>query len=177
MIYTTLNKIKEHDPCCSGWRKLLGYLGKTDADDEPLSLATILESNGLDDALWALRCWPEYDREWRLLACDFAEQALPIFEAERPDDGSPRNAVEVSRRYADGNATYDELADARDAAWDAAWPAGDAAQGAAWSAAWAAARDAVEDAARDAARGAGNAARTWQEQRLLEVVKELDAME
>ena len=49
---TTLNLIRSHRPCPEGWEKLLGHLGKTKADDEPLSLATILESNGIDDALW-----------------------------------------------------------------------------------------------------------------------------
>lgn len=55
MFYTTLNKIREHSPCCEGWRRLLTYLGKTKADDEPLSFKSILDSNDLDDAIWALR--------------------------------------------------------------------------------------------------------------------------
>ena len=49
---TTLNKIRKHSPCADGWQKLLTSLGKTKADDEPLSLLTILDSNGLDDAIW-----------------------------------------------------------------------------------------------------------------------------
>ncbi|MCA6423836.1 MAG: hypothetical protein IM568_13640, partial [Flavobacterium sp.] len=49
---TTLNKIKAHSPCKDGWDKLLNHLGKTHADDEPLSIATILQSNGIKDALW-----------------------------------------------------------------------------------------------------------------------------
>lgn len=36
--YTTLNKIRAHSPCASGWEKLLNHLGKTKADDEPLAL-------------------------------------------------------------------------------------------------------------------------------------------
>ena len=55
MITTTLNKIREHSPCADGWSKLLKHLNKTEADDEPLPFAVILESNGLDDALWAMR--------------------------------------------------------------------------------------------------------------------------
>ena len=54
-MQTTLNKIKQHNPCTEGWAKLLSYLNKTEADDEPLELTTILESNGIEDALWALR--------------------------------------------------------------------------------------------------------------------------
>jgi hypothetical protein len=52
---TTLNAIREHSPCASGWAELLKSLGKTKADDEPLLLSVILDSNGLDDTLWVLR--------------------------------------------------------------------------------------------------------------------------
>jgi hypothetical protein len=45
---TTLAAIRAWKPCASGWRKLLATLGKTKADDEPLSFAVILESNGLN---------------------------------------------------------------------------------------------------------------------------------
>ena len=37
---TTLNQIRANSPCPDGWRKLLAHLGKTQADDEPLSIAT-----------------------------------------------------------------------------------------------------------------------------------------
>jgi hypothetical protein len=52
MTYTTtLAAIRSHLPCESGWRRLLAHLDKTAADDEPLPILTVLESNGLDDAL------------------------------------------------------------------------------------------------------------------------------
>lgn len=60
LIYvTTLDQIRAHSPCASGWKKLLAYLGKTSADSEPLAIATILESNGEDDAIWCLRAVEE----------------------------------------------------------------------------------------------------------------------
>ena len=65
---TTLAAIREHSPCADGWAKLLRHLGKTSADAEPLMLLTILESNGLDDALWCLRAVDGHKREIRLLA-------------------------------------------------------------------------------------------------------------
>ncbi len=65
---TTLNKIREHSPCACGWSKLLKHLGKKQADDEPLSIDTILDSNGLDDALWCLRAVEGHDKEIRLFA-------------------------------------------------------------------------------------------------------------
>ena len=78
MITTTLNKIREHRPCQDGWPKLLKNLGKTVADDEPVALTTILDSNGLDDALWCLRAVDGHDREIRLfaVACVAAETKL-----------------------------------------------------------------------------------------------------
>ena len=67
-VTTTLNKIRKHSPCADGWEKLLKSLGKNKADDEPLSLMTVLESNGLEDALWCLRACDGIDREARLYA-------------------------------------------------------------------------------------------------------------
>jgi hypothetical protein len=118
------------------------------------------------------------ERTARLFACDCAERVLPIYEKKYPDDKRPREAIAVSRRYADGKATKEELAAARDAAWDAARAAagaaaGDAARAAAWAAAWDAARDAAWAAARAAAWDAAWAAawaaeRKWQTARLIE---------
>ncbi len=83
--------------------------------------------------------------------------------------------LDVAERHADGLATDEELAAARDAAWaaarDAAWDAGAAwaawaawaARDAAWAAAWDAARAAAGAAARDAARAAARDA-AWDAQ-------------
>ena len=60
----------------------------------------------------------------RLFACDCAERVLPMFEKQRPSDDRPRKAIETARRYANGEATGDELAAARAAAGAAAWAAG-----------------------------------------------------
>jgi hypothetical protein len=96
------------------------------------------------------------DRTARLFAADCAERVLPLFERERPDDPRPRAAISVARRFANGDATRDELDAARDAARDAVW---DAARDAAWAAARDAARAAAGTAARDAAwDAAGDAA-------------------
>ncbi len=155
MTYTTLNKIRAHGPCTDGWAKLLRHLGKTQADDEPLALATILNSNGLDDALWCLRAVDGHQREMRLYAVWCARQVQHLIT-------DPRSlaALDVAERHANGEATDEELLDA---AWDAAWAAArdaawDAARDAAWDAAWAAARDAAWAAAWFAERAAANAA-------------------
>ena len=94
-----------------------------------------------EDIHWALAMAAvASDRVLREHACWCARRALALVP-----DPDPRRlkAVEVAERFALGEATRDELAAARDAAWAAAWDA-------AWAAAWAAARDAARDAAWDA---------------------------
>lgn len=135
---TTLNKIRAHSPCAHGWQKLLRNLGKTKSDDEPLSIATILESNGIDDALWCLRAVDGYQQEMRLFAVDCARSVQHLIT-----DSRSIAALDVAERHAYGKATDQELAAARGAA-----------RGAARAAALAAARDAAWGAARDAARDA-----------------------
>ena len=95
---TTLRAIRAAHPCEDGWTKLLAHLGKTQADDEPLPLLTVLASNGLDDALWVLDqtgCAPRFARHF---AAWCAEQVLPIFEAERPGRLVMPKAVKVVSR-------------------------------------------------------------------------------
>jgi hypothetical protein len=186
MLYTTLNAIRACHPCADRWAHLLASLGKTGPDDEPLPFSEILRYNGLDDALWACRAAPQYDRVWRLLAVQFARKVQHLMT-------DPRSlaALDVAERHANGDATDEELAAARaarDAAWaaawaardaagdaagDAAWDAGAAAGAAAWAAAWAAAGAAAMAAAWAAAGAAAWAAeRTKQERIFLAVVSD-----
>ena len=160
--YTTLNAIRAHSPCASGWAELLRHLGKTQADDEPLALTTILDSNGLDDALWCLRACEGIDREARLYAVWCARQVQHLMT-------DPRSlaALDVAERHANGEATdadlaaalAEALAAAGTAAGAAAWAAaGIAAGSAALAAAWAAARSEARSAARSAAWAAAGIA-------------------
>lgn len=161
MIYTTLNRIREHRLCADGWRKLLSHLGKTQTDDEPLALATILQSNGLDDALWCLSAVEGHEKEMRLYAVWCARQVQHLMT-------DPRSlaALDVAERYAHGQATDDELsaasaearAAARAAASTKAWHAALSAAGAAaLSAALSAASEAAITKAWYAAREAQTA--------------------
>ena len=175
---TTLNKIKAHSPCSDGWNKLLNHLGKKQVDDEPLSIATIIQSNGIKDAVWALCAVEGKDKEIRLFAADCAESVLHIYEKQYPNDDRPRKAIQAARDYANGLINEDKLSASRDAACaaagaaageaagEAAWAAWDATRAAAWEAAWEAARDAGGAAAGAAARAAAMAAK-WQEIELL----------
>jgi len=148
---TTLKLIRDAKPCEEGWTKLLKHLGKTKADYEPLSLLTVLDSNGLDDALWVLSCAMPDDRLARHFQAWCAEQVLHIFEAKYPDDTRVRDQITMLRN---DDATDEERAAARAAALDSAWDATDEER----TAAWAAARDTARSAARDAAWAAEGAA-------------------
>jgi hypothetical protein len=181
MITTTLNRIREHLLHHIGWVNLLAGLGKTDADDEPLSFAKILEINGLVNALWCCRAEPQYDKEWRLLAVKYARRVQHL-----NTDPAVKNAIDVAERYANGEATDEELTAARGAVGRAAPSAVSEAQIAAWAAAWAAvAKEAARAAARVAASAAAEAAadaaeaaeRDWQAQEFLRVVTETEARE
>ena len=111
-IMITLNRIRAYDPCNSGWSKLLAAKGKTKADDEEFPLADILETNDLDDCLWALRCTPKDTHHlWRKFAVWSARQVEHLMEDERS-----KAALNVAWQHSNGEATDDELA----AAWDAA---------------------------------------------------------
>ncbi len=117
----------------------MAYLSKTKGDDDPLSIATILEANGLSDALSCLRAVEGHDKEIRLFAVWCARQVQNLMK-------DPRSVavLDVAEAYAHGKVTADELKAARDA--------GAAARGASRDA-WAAVL-AEEAAARAAARAA-----------------------
>lgn len=129
-LSTTFVLLKKNEVCESGCRKLAKHLGgvKDYGKNTPINLLTVLESNGVADCVWCF-CATEQEAEntFRLIACDFAESVLPIFEKEYPNDKRPREAIAISRLYAKNEATREELdaarAAARAAAWDAAWAA------------------------------------------------------
>ena len=207
MLTTTLKEIHSHQPCADGWKKLRKHLGLTPAEAktsiDPLPILTVLESNGVDDAIWVIEhCTDLYI--CRLFAADCAESVLHLFEAEYPDDDRPRRAIAVAR---DASATDEQMSAARDDAWAAvfdAWTDADAAvedartaeaaaraaEAAAWAAdaaAWAAEVAAVSTAvstARFAARVVAEAAavstavsteRAFQEARLRQYLEHGEA--
>lgn len=114
-MYTTLNKIRRHHPCTDGWEKLLRHFGKTAADDEPLSIMTVLESNGIDDTIWCLRAVDGYDRERQL----FAVRCVRRFQHLATDQRSLQ-ALDVAEMFSKGLVDQDRLDEAVLASWDAA---------------------------------------------------------
>lgn len=162
---TTLSRIREAEPCADGWAKLLAHLGKARADDEPLDLLTILDSNGFDAALWVLSYAMPDDRLARHFQAWCAEQVLHLYEQKYPNDTRVRDQIAMLRN---DDASDQERAAAKAAAWSAAWSASAwsatlaaAAWAAAWSSTWSAVKYAV-----GAAVGAGAAARAAQEAQL-----------
>ena len=186
---TTLAEIKAAGPCQDRWRHALRNPAvKKICADTPITVRQIVETVGLNDALWCLRAMPGHDDKWRFFAVSCARRVQHLML-------DPRSvaALDVAERYALGQATDEELAAAsdaardaasdaaiaaaiaaasdaaiaaaRDAARDAAWAARATARAAAWAArataraaAWAAASDAARDAASDAAIAAASAA-------------------
>ena len=57
-VTTTLNRLKAAGACREGYAHLVQSLGGAGFDhDAPISLLTILESNGVEDTLWCLQKW------------------------------------------------------------------------------------------------------------------------
>jgi len=143
VITISLNQIKAKEPCWDGWETILKARGGKSADyDEQFPLSFALDSNGLNDVLWSLRCLPEHNNLWRKYAVWCARQVEHLMTDQRSLD-----VLDVAWRHSDGLVTDDDLKSARDAAW-----AADDARDAAWAAAWAAddARETAIDAARNA---------------------------
>ena len=79
-LTTTLNLLHAANACQPRYKVLLAALGTDYPKDKPINLLTILEHNGLDDALWALCATAENcDTVARLMAADFAEQTNSIY--------------------------------------------------------------------------------------------------
>lgn len=121
---TTLRKIRAADPCGMrqggqrvGYLKLRHHLGRGYGDDTPIDIATILDINGLDYALWCLCTVDGHAREMLLYAYWCARQVPSLMELPRSV------AAHDAERYANGAASDDELAAARAAGTEAAWAA------------------------------------------------------
>lgn len=167
ILTTTLAQLRKHGACVGGYNRLVRALqGEpfTYEDEKrtthlrfahkgEIPLSFILDSNGLDDALWALRASNCSARDARLLAVAFAR------DVEHLMPEASRAALDVAEQFANGLATPEELAEARSAAYsDAAYAAGQAATNASRVATHHAAYAAYTAAYSDASRAASQAA-------------------
>lgn len=149
-IYTTFHLCREVRACMDGYWKLAKHLGgvKKYGETTPIEIGVVLESSGLDYALWCLdyaSAGADAAKVSRLFAADCAARVLGHFEGKYPDDPAARNAILTARKFARGKATTNELA----SAWVSAWAS---ARGSAWGSAWASARASASASARASAR-------------------------
>ena len=125
---TTLSRVRDLSPCKSRWRLALRKAGgiRKYGADTPITVRQIVETVGLNDALWCLRTMPEHNNLWQLFAVSCARRVQHLMT-------DPRSvaALDVAERYARGKATDEDLAAARAASRaasiaassDAAWAA------------------------------------------------------
>jgi len=109
---TTLNLICDQNPCEDGWKKLLKGLGKRTSDDDPVSIADVLNCSGLSDALWCLRAVDGYEKEKRLYAVWCAKQIQHLNDSEHCF-----HSMNTAEKYAHGLVSEDDLYAANDDAW------------------------------------------------------------
>ena len=120
MLLTSLQKLKDAGACAGRYKHLREALGKSFGMSTELPLTRILETNGLDDCLWALdHAVDGGDKVCRLFAADCAEHVQHIWLKHYPKDQRPAEAIKSARAYARGQITAAARDAARDAAWDA----------------------------------------------------------
>ena len=113
-MITTLNKLYDNDYEVNNkakWNKLLRRLGGKKTGNEPVSIITILNINGYEDALKAMKAVDGYDKELRLFAVRCSRRVQHLMT-----EPLCIVALDVAERFANGEATIKEL----DAAWLAA---------------------------------------------------------
>jgi hypothetical protein len=169
----TKDYLKFLDPCKDRFKHYL----KTHSDWEG-TLEEFLDLKELDhdDKMWVFVRSIDKNK-LRLVAADFAERVLHIYETKYPNDDRPRKAIEAARN-GDLNAAYaaaNAAADAAEAAY-AAYAAYDAVYAAAYAtyaAAYAAADGADAAYAAYAANAAADAAavRSNEKQAQIEIMK------
>ena len=100
MLHITFNSIKAKEACSEGYDPLSVALGGdiNYGMGTPISLLKCLESNPIEDVLWALRATLEDSKEfYQKFAVACAEHVLPIFEEKYPEDKRPRLALEAAK--------------------------------------------------------------------------------
>ena len=156
----SLNSILAQDPCDEGLEAFEEKFGHLDPD-APVPLLACLESNSVPAVIWALRAvQQDISTIIPLIAADFAESVLHLFEENFPNDDRPRKAIEAARGGDKEKAAYATRAAraAADAAYAAAYDAASAAYAAFYAAAAYDAASAAYAAAYAAATAAASAA-------------------
>ena len=114
MLNITFNDLLKSNTSPKTLHQIVNYLRETDTDVEDLNLEKIIDAIGFQDFLDD--CLPSYlghEKEFRLFAIWVIDQAQSPLE-----DIRLRDILDVARRFANGQATEDELAVAKVRAGD-----------------------------------------------------------
>lgn len=110
-LTTTTARIDACHPCNARRNRAAQLLGIAEPSEEPIFYVYLLDTLGLEDALWCCRAEPDLAPIWRRYAVWCARQVQHLMTDERS-----LAALDVAERYANGGATDTELDAARDAA-------------------------------------------------------------
>lgn len=175
---TNANELQEIGACIDDETCGLPKFLEIHGEDKEVKFSEGLKSNGWDDFWWFIGevCGDlskRQGRDLKLLACDYAEDALHIYEAEH-DSPHPRNAIQMARTYTN------ELIDRHtlDMAYELAWSVVEtslykpafAARAAMWSTGMYHAPKHTWYTARDANLALLGRRREWQEQKLMDLL-------
>jgi hypothetical protein len=113
-LTTSLYRMRRFRACHS-YAHLVEALGPDFGDKTPINLLTILELNGAEDCLWAMRATEQdSDAVAGLMAGEFAEAVSPIF-GRYPQSEQPKTLLDVARAFALGEIDGTELEAAKTA--------------------------------------------------------------
>lgn len=99
-LSATLKELQKAHACKDRYEYLKKCLGKGFGEERQFSLLKILDYNGVQDCLWALRATLQNSKFIRVrLAIKFAERVLHIYEARYPGDKRPRKAINAALKY------------------------------------------------------------------------------
>ncbi|MGL6228587.1 MAG: hypothetical protein ACRC3J_05160 [Culicoidibacterales bacterium] len=116
----TLNDIRKHNPCISGFNKLVcSLLGIDEIENsfdyietdyaESFSLECILDSNGINDAIWSIRCLSREDSH------KFKRFMVDIIRLIGADlNTKQKDALKYADMFIDGTVLYNQLMDCKD---------------------------------------------------------------
>lgn len=112
---------------------------RKDDGDKDATFTQILESDGWG-CVWSYMAEAFNDfsadqkHDLQLLAADYAERTIPIFNKRFPEDDRLQAAVNAARDYSNGLIGKETLSVAKDAAWNASYDAAMHGDDAAWMA-------------------------------------------
>ncbi len=109
----SIDRYMEASPCEDGVNQALSQFGTTSTYGTLLSVEDIWISNGIRDAIWSLRVFPEREMEIRLFACACARLLLPFWYRHFPGNNTPLDAINTAKSYAYGEVDADALTASR----------------------------------------------------------------